>query len=436
MGKFKPPRGVCRCAQSRRVTRLAPRANKVPWLVEVAIRTTSWKTVSLDLGLTFFGHRDAGYASGFSAGISGTHCHDCLLKLPQAASLCCGGCWGFPSLQFGVLSDSHNRRFDHIWYQTWPTGSGSVHSDGPRKKLEDIDVIEKRLEKGEMSLACKGHWLLARGIRSGTLPNKDKQFVATNQPVQNSFSMLFQFFGAVVVFYSGQAAFCQRSMLWLRLTKIQVKKLERKAICMGKCHGLRVCHLARFSFQNLSGGLTGCCFQLNCRTCIFPGHHSLVMWFLLAGNGRLKRSSECLPKAGKTKSKPGNGVYQTIRFASLMQVLQQLRMKYCNSGAVSENLLLRSYICIMYHHVPQWLASSTLSTSWWCHSIAPRLPEPGTTIQTEISDGARYLKPRTWFVWKVREHVGKFTEAAGESRSSLFDVSGATGTRTRWPHVQ
>ena len=35
--------------------------------------------------------------------------------------------------------------------------SCSTHSDGPRKKLEDIDVIEKRLEKGEMSLACKGH---------------------------------------------------------------------------------------------------------------------------------------------------------------------------------------------------------------------------------------------------------------------------------------
>ena len=35
--------------------------------------------------------------------------------------------------------------------------SCSTHSDGTRKKLEDIDVIEKRLEKGEMSLACKGH---------------------------------------------------------------------------------------------------------------------------------------------------------------------------------------------------------------------------------------------------------------------------------------
>ena len=382
-----------------------------------------------------------GFRQEFLAHIAMIACSSCLKRLPCDCA----------------VGDVEGSRLFSLVYLVTPTTDALIicdtkhdqlgrgrcscltHSDGPRKKLEDIDVIEKRLEKGEMSLACKGHWLLARGIRSGTLPNKDKQFVATNQPVQNSFSMLFQFFGAVMVFYSGQAAFCQRSMLWLRLTKIQVKKLERKAICMGKCHGLRVCHLARFSFQkfhNLSGGLTGWCFQLNCRTCIFPGHHSLVMWFLLAGNGRLKRSSECLPKAGKTKSKPGNGVYQTIRFASLMQVLQQLRMKYCNSGAVSENLLLRSYICIMYHHVPQWLASSTLSTSWWCHSIAPRLPEPGTTIQTEISDGARYLKPRTWFVWKVREHVGKFTEAAGESRSSLFDVSGATGTRTRWPHVQ
>ena len=94
-----------------------------------------------------------GFRQEFLAHIAMIACSSCLKRLPCA------------------VGDVEGSRLFSLVYLVTPTTDaliifdtkhdqlvrGSAHSDGPRKKLEDIDVIEKRLEKGEMSLACKGH---------------------------------------------------------------------------------------------------------------------------------------------------------------------------------------------------------------------------------------------------------------------------------------